>query len=171
MTPLGQPVLHIDSLRVMSTIPERHSARLLIIDTAGRLLLFRYDDPRMPPFWATVGGQLLPGESYQEAAARELAEETGYADPIGKLVRVRDDVFAAGDVPTARWLEHYFEVRTIGGELNTTRWTDEERRTISDARWWTLDELRETNDVVFPPWIADELAALLAATADTDAAV
>jgi 8-oxo-dGTP pyrophosphatase MutT (NUDIX family) len=44
------------------TLPQRSSARLLILDPDGRLLLFRYEDAREPPFWATPGGQLLPGE-------------------------------------------------------------------------------------------------------------
>lgn len=77
-------------------LPERRCARLLILDVTGRLLLFRYDDGRETPFWATPGGQLLPGETFEQAAAREFAEETGFAAPVGPLVRTRDGVRGRG---------------------------------------------------------------------------
>lgn len=144
------------------TLPERRSARLLILDPAGRLLLFRYADGREPPFWATPGGQLVGGESYEEAAARELAEETGFDAPIGPLVRVREAVFAAGDVPPARWREHYLAVRTAGGAPDPARWTTEEQRTIRASRWWTLAELQAALEPVLPAWLPDAHASLLA---------
>ena len=141
--------------------PERRSARLLILDAAGRLLLFRYADGDGPPFWATPGGQLLAGERYEDAAARELAEETGFAAPVGRLVRTREAVFAAGDVPAARWREHYFVVRTEGGEPSAARWTAEERRTIDATRWWSAGELRAAAEPVLPEWLPDAHDALL----------
>lgn len=145
----------------MNAIPVRQSARLMLVDTVGRLLLFRYEDRKHPPFWATIGGRVLPGETYEATAARELAEETGYTDAIGPLIRTRNEVFATADVATSRWLEHYFEVRTSGGPIRTSRWTDEERTTIRESRWWTVDELRAITEKILPTWLADELAQLL----------
>jgi ADP-ribose pyrophosphatase YjhB (NUDIX family) len=143
-------------------IPERRSARLLIVDPADRLLLFRYHDARHPPFWATPGGQLLAGEAYEQAAARELAEETGFAAPIGPLVRTREEVFAAGDHAPARWLERYYVVWAPGGTPDRRGWTAEERRTIRAARWWSLAALRGAEEPVLPAWLPDALASLIA---------
>jgi ADP-ribose pyrophosphatase YjhB (NUDIX family) len=145
----------------MHAIPVRQSARLMLVDTLGRLLLFRYDDGAHSPFWATIGGRILPGETYEATAARELAKETGYTDAIGPLIRTRDEVFATADVATSRWLEHYFAVRTRGGPIRTSGWTDEERATIREARWWTVDELRATTETILPTWLADERVQLL----------
>lgn len=128
------------------------------------MLLFRYDDGRGPPFWATPGGQLLPGETFAQAAARELTEETGFAAAIGTHVRTREAVFAAGDVGPARWVEHYFVVRAAGGAPDRGQWTAEERRTIREACWWPLAELRAGDVRVLPEWIPDELAALVDAS-------
>lgn len=144
------------------SIPERQSARLLIVDPQGRLLLFRYADGRTPPFWATPGGQLLPGETYEQAAVRELAEETGFNAPLGPLVRTREEVFAAGDVDTARWTEHYFIVLAPGGNVDPSGWTEEERRNIVASHWWSLADLRSAGEPVLPTWLPEALASVLA---------
>jgi 8-oxo-dGTP diphosphatase len=149
---------HLRQVIDVEALPERHCARLLILDAQSRILLFRYADGRRPPFWATVGGQVTPGESIEQAAARELREETGYCDDVGAFVRRRDEVYQAGDVPLSRWVEHYFVVHTAGGPIQTAEWTHEERRTIREWRWWSVSELRALTEQVFPLWLADEVA-------------
>ena len=62
----------------------RQTARVLPVDTDGRVLLLHGWDPHHPeaPFWFTIGGGAEPGESLRDAAARELREETGISvDP------------------------------------------------------------------------------------------
>ncbi len=70
-------------IRVPST------ARLIIRDPADRVPLFHNEattavDP-MPPdlrrYWVTSGGMVEPGETFAEAARRELWEETGSIRP------------------------------------------------------------------------------------------
>ncbi|WP_353269014.1 NUDIX domain-containing protein [Gemmatimonas sp.] len=149
------------SLAEASRLPRRQSARLLVLDDNARLLLFRYDDGRRPPFWATAGGQVLPGERPEDTAARELFEETGLRGQIGRLVRERVEVFAAGDLPLTEWHESYFEVQTRGGVLQRQGWTAEEHRTIRASRWWSLAELQSTTETVLPTWLPEALAQLV----------
>lgn len=59
----------------------RTSARVVLLDESGAVLLLRGSDPALgepaPKWWFTVGGEVQQGERLAEAAARELAEETG----------------------------------------------------------------------------------------------
>jgi len=141
----------------MST-PVQRSARLVIVDPDGRMLLFRYHDEHRAPFWSTPGGRLAEGESYVAAAARELREETGFSAEIGPLLHTRDEVYAVARDTPARWMEQYFLVHATGDAPSRDDWTDEERATIREHRWWSLDEMRATGETFLPP----ELPALLA---------
>lgn len=59
--------------------PVREFACIILVDRRGWLLLQERDEhPEIDPDrWALVGGGREPGESFVEAAQRELAEETG----------------------------------------------------------------------------------------------
>lgn len=54
-------------------------ACVLLVDPRGWVLLQERDEhaPIAPERWAASGGHVEPGESFLEAAVRELAEETG----------------------------------------------------------------------------------------------
>ena len=95
----------------MTANPElRRSARLIILDPDGRLLLFRYQDEHRPAFWSTAGGELRVEEEYRDAAQRELQEETGFPFKIGPLLHEREDIYAVARSQPARWVEQYFLV-------------------------------------------------------------
>jgi len=141
----------------------RRSARLMLLDSQGRLMLFRYDNGHAAPFWATAGGELQGEEDYRAAAVRELEEETGFAATIGPLLRERDDIFAVADQPPAHWFEQYYLVRCENAETpDRTGWTDEERVTIRNWHWWSLEEMRAAPPDTFrPDWLPELLQELI----------
>nr|WP_217705750.1 NUDIX domain-containing protein [Peristeroidobacter soli] len=136
-------------------LQERRSVRLLVVDDDGKLLLFEYHDEHQAPFWATAGGELKPGESYLDAARRELREETGIDAEIGPLLKEREAVYAVARSTPARWLEKYFLVRCGSRSLIAKHgWTDEERSTIRDWKWWSLDDMKKQGSSIFKPdWL------------------
>ena len=75
----------------------RHRAvHIFVRDDEGRVLLqLRSKDKRVQPGrWDTaVGGHVDPGESYEEAALRELQEELGLERPQSSLVHRHDYVW------------------------------------------------------------------------------
>ncbi|MDF2548902.1 MAG: hypothetical protein K0R93_3800, partial [Anaerosolibacter sp.] len=63
----------------------RCSARIIAINKDKKVLLFKYEDdsifgsqgPIGKPFWVTPGGGVEDQETYEDAAKRELFEESG----------------------------------------------------------------------------------------------
>jgi hypothetical protein len=59
-----------------------------------------------------------------------------------------------------RWrsIEDYFLVRVDRHEVDTSRFTEVEVASVLDHRWWSAEEIRATNERVYPQEILDVLA-------------
>jgi TDG/mug DNA glycosylase family protein len=69
-----------------SGLPERTAVRALLVDEAGRVLLFRYGND-YGDWWIAPGGGQEPGEDDAATLRRELREECGLGDvDLGPLV-------------------------------------------------------------------------------------
>jgi 8-oxo-dGTP pyrophosphatase MutT (NUDIX family) len=156
--------VHCFDERLRNVAVKRTCSKVLLVDEENRVLLFSGIDrtkPDVPAWWFPVGGALEPGETLAEAAIRETEEETGLkiADP-GPIVFRR----------SFRWdfegeeydqEESFFLVRVDSFLPESNAWTDTEAATIRGTRWWAIEELRSTDEAVFPEDIADQLERLL----------
>lgn len=70
-------------------IEPRVSARAVVVDQEGRILLIRHSDNDRV-FHVLPGGRVEPGETAAEAARREVHEETGLQVDIRELLWVRE---------------------------------------------------------------------------------
>ena len=58
----------------------RKTARVLLVNDLDRALLFKsFSETNGDSFWYPPGGGLLEGEDFEQAARREIFEETGIA--------------------------------------------------------------------------------------------
>ncbi|WP_106419111.1 NUDIX hydrolase [Salinicola tamaricis] len=131
----------------------RYCSRLMLVNEQNALLLFQYQDEHTSSaFWATAGGELKPGESYLQAASRELYEETGLREEIGPLVMEREAVFAVARSQPALWRERYYLVRCPKtSQVFAADWTDEEKATIQRWKWWSREAMRAEGRQAFKP--------------------
>ncbi|USI73351.1 NUDIX hydrolase [Sphingomonas morindae] len=141
----------------MSARQARPAARILLTDAAGRVLLFRFTPEDRPPFWCTPGGALDPGETYAEAARRELREETGLDCPCGPELFRREVEFVTLEGVPVHADERYFRVRCDTLAIDTSGHTALERRVMGTWRWFDPAELETFPEPIFPT----DLAAML----------
>ncbi len=143
----------------------RPSSRLLVIDQNNRVLLFRFVFNRGPlagrNYWATPGGALEAGESFADAARRELFEETGILrGAIGQEVAEREFVLQLHDGECVMAEERFFLVRIADQSLSRDHWTPIEIEVMTEHRWWSVEELTSTSEAVFPETLATILASI-----------
>ena len=115
------------------------SAGGLVIDFSGTkgLLIGRYDQKdanRERLLWSLPKGHIEEGETPEEAAIREVAEETGITSEISRELGVIDFWFMAGGKRIHKTVHHYL-FKEISGIL-----TPQESE-VDEARWFPLEEI------------------------------
>ncbi|WP_213010446.1 NUDIX hydrolase [Paractinoplanes toevensis] len=134
----------------------RRSARMILLDHDQRVLLLKFlfdpTDGRRGHGWVTPGGGVDAGEPLQQAAARELREEIGLI--VSPHLLGQPVAYSCGyaDVGWARgtFRDDFFVYRLDAHDVDTTGMEALERQHHAGHRWWTLDELTDSTDVIYP---------------------
>ncbi|MBK5224070.1 MAG: NUDIX domain-containing protein [Acidimicrobiia bacterium] len=143
----------------------RRAARTVLLDPDRRVLLINASDPgnrASPEWWEIPGGGQDPGETSEEAAARELYEETGIADAeVGPCVWVQHARFSFGGYRFDQkerihvaWCGHVELIRPAHLEPL-------EALAFKGARWWAVDELLASDVPTLPINLREHLPALV----------
>ncbi|WSR62677.1 NUDIX domain-containing protein [Streptomyces sp. NBC_01198] len=138
----------------------RQAARVAVLDPSGSVYMFRYDNEEAGIHWSMPGGGMDPGETPEQAALRELREETGWADlDLGPLLWLWEHDFTRVGV-RVRQHEHIYLAhgprRDLLGDLGDAHAADR----IQHGRWWSPDELAAATEAMWPPQLSSLLATL-----------
>ncbi|MET9631643.1 NUDIX domain-containing protein [Lentzea sp. NPDC006480] len=143
----------------------RIGGRVLLLDADDRVLLVHACDPhdRGHHWWELPGGGLDEGEKPEDAALREVAEETGIIIPsLGRKLWIRESRFHY------KGRDHHREDHVFLGRITDTapkvalKPTENEKAGLIERRWWSAAELRQCTDKLLParlPALLDDLLA------------
>ncbi|MHB1244473.1 MAG: NUDIX hydrolase [Gaiellaceae bacterium] len=140
----------------------RQGARAVVLDPDDRVLLVRFEFPRTT-LWATPGGGVDPGETHEQAIARELAEEAGLERVVlGPWIWTREHVFPFLDGKWDGQVERFVLVRTQRFEP-APGFTSEQLAAeyVTGSRWWTQEELAASDELFAPRRLPELIAELL----------
>jgi len=144
----------------------RVAARVVLLDPSDAFLLIQAHDPFLadsPTWWHVPGGGLDPGETPEQGAIREIAEEVGIrlAD-VGPAVGLRTSRFRFGGRSYVQ-RETFFVVRLPARvDVDDAKWTEVERKSTLDWAWWTVEDVSGSTDTIYPLGLADLIRGWLA---------
>jgi len=138
-------------------VVERTAVRVVVIDVRDAMLLFHTRQLQYPEhgtWWELPGGGIDPGETYADAAVRELREETGIvadAARIGTPNWHRRATFKhRGERRLQDELIVTLRLPVPGPDLDTSRRTDYELEDYFDHRWWPIPEVLASTERFYP---------------------
>lgn len=148
----------------------RRTSRLILLDPDDRVLLFkvedqtvfRPDEPALTSYWVTPGGSLEPGESHEDAARRELWEETG-------IVGIEPGPWVAVSEPLLSWAgerivahDRFYLIRAGTIAVTFANMSEQERSVHRGYRWWLVPDFVASGEPLVPPGLKDLLVRLVA---------
>jgi 8-oxo-dGTP pyrophosphatase MutT (NUDIX family) len=152
-------------------LPIHNSVRIILINADNKILLMCADDPKTTSkdgtyhgrFWFPIGGEIEPGEEFMDAAIRELKEETGLEQQdvvFGPKVWFGEfEMVLSGKMTKLK--QQFIVAHTKNSETTLQHLTDEERQVIERTAWFSLEEILNSDEVVYPVVLPEYLSDIL----------
>lgn len=139
----------------------RVGARVLLLDRDDRALLIHARDPDDPShhWWELPGGGNDPGETLEQTARREVAEETGIElDQLGPCLWIRETHFHYRGQQHHRREHVYLARAAVTNPSRAPIRTENEKLGLIEHRWWTTTELTHCANKLLPSSLPELLA-------------
>src|SRR3954447_22425798 len=129
----------------------RPGARVLLFGPRGHVLLLNASLARRRDFWLCPGGGVEAGETWEQAAHREVREETGLSITLGPSIWFRRHIYTDAGRDYDLY-ERYF----LGHSASEQVTPSQPDSYIRGHRWWSIDEL-QSSEAEFTPRRLKEL--------------
>ncbi|MFK7824156.1 MAG: NUDIX hydrolase [Oligoflexales bacterium] len=150
---------------------DHYSVRVILINDKNELLLMHAKDPSTTrtdgkyngDFWFLIGGEQENGESVIQTAVRELWEETGLKEAEFKLGPIvwkgEFDLVLSGK--ERRMKQKFIVARTDDNSVCLNNLTESEKKVVKEIRWFSLDEIKQSEEIIYPVLLPEYLAPIL----------
>ncbi|NGX57938.1 MAG: RNA pyrophosphohydrolase [Chlamydiae bacterium] len=149
----------------------RNSTRVLLINDNNELLLLCAEDPATTTvegkyhgtYWFPPGGEIEPGETFEEAVVRELREETGLIEGdyiLGPIVWFGEfELILYGKHTLLK--QKFIVAHTKSDAISLHNLTEDEKQIIKKCEWFSLEKIKNYDEVIYPVVLKDHLPGIL----------
>lgn len=131
----------------------RKSSRAIVLNKNNHIFLFQYHFDYLAEsksIWITPGGSLEEGESFEDALKRELFEELGVLwNKDCEEIYYRNPLYVLNSGETLQSIEKFFLIRVEEEKFSYANWTDSEKQRMLCGRWWSIEEIQQSEDEFF----------------------
>ena len=139
----------------------RNSAKIVLLNDENELLLIGTDDKNIKDqkgeykgrFWQLIGGKIEDQESIEDALKRELFEETGLTEndvEFGPIIWQGELNLIMYGVQTRVKQKFVLARLKRKADLNLNHLTQEEKGTVTELKWFSLKEIEESKEIIYP---------------------
>jgi len=143
----------------------RPAARVVVLDSSSRIFLMKGSDPMRPEngtWWEIPGGGMEPGEQSEDAARRELYEECGFSDvEVGPCIWTQYVEFDFAMYHFKSDERIHIAYSSTSGEWDPKGLEALEAAAFEDGRWWSIDELLDSEEVTLPQRLREFLPEII----------